>query len=209
MTFGDYNIVVDFNENFFQDIENENQAYWLGFIMADGCVTERSANSKCLEIHLQYADENHLQKWHKEVNAKQKIHRSRRASVKSILFSKKMCNDLGNLGCTPRKTLTLQFPDIKDNLFPHFIRGYFDGDGCLYYNRKSDKYRISFSGTPHFLQKIQQILGTKVKMKSFSKIHIIDIGGRHQVKRILHYMYDNATIYLDRKMEKANALLRI
>ena len=48
-----------------------------------------------------------------------------------------MVNDLINLGCIPNKSLTLTFPDfINDELLPHFIRGYFDGDGCIWNGKR-------------------------------------------------------------------------
>lgn len=52
------------------------------------------------------------------------------------ISSKTLTADLLKLGCTPRKSLTLKFPNdgiFKSNdLIRHFIRGYFDGDGSVF-----------------------------------------------------------------------------
>ena len=74
------------------------------------------------------------------------------------ISNKHLWNSLNTLGCTPRKSLTLQFPDINifssPELVKHFIRGYFDGDGCLSYYKDSLKPAISLLGTPEFLLKV-------------------------------------------------------
>ncbi|MGN0966721.1 MAG: LAGLIDADG family homing endonuclease [Candidatus Coprovivens sp.] len=59
--------------------------------------------------------------------------------------SKKMCEDLTKLGAFRNKSLTLKFPDFLDSkLMSHFIRGYFDGDGCVW-NGKRKKMTVKDS----------------------------------------------------------------
>lgn len=60
-----------------------------------------------------------------------------------------MANDLINLGCIPRKTLVLKFPNestVPKQLIKHFIRGYMDGDGCIstYYKKRKERKRRIF-----------------------------------------------------------------
>ena len=68
-------------------------------------------------------------------------------------------------GCVPNKSLILTFPDINvvsEDLVRHFIRGYFDGDGCLSFNK--NKYctpNISILGTKQFLEKLETISNFK------------------------------------------------
>lgn len=51
--------------------------------------------------------------------------------VTLTLASKYMCNTVEKWGLTQAKTFTINFPDfLPEELIPHFIRGYFDGDGC-------------------------------------------------------------------------------
>ena len=44
----------------------------------------------------------------------------------------RLYEDLRKFGLKRRKSLTLKFSThIKDQHLSHFIRGYFDGDGCI------------------------------------------------------------------------------
>lgn len=50
--------------------------------------------------------------------------------------------DLKNLGCERRKTYNENhIPNISENLIIHFIRGYFDGDGCVCISNKTKHYK--------------------------------------------------------------------
>lgn len=68
------------------------------------------------------------------------------------IVNKHLWNTLNNLGCTPQKSLTLKFPNIGSELFISFIRGYFDGDGCLTYYKGDKVYpKCDILGTEGFL----------------------------------------------------------
>lgn len=73
--------------------------------------------------------------------------------------SPKMVSDLEKWRCVPRKSLKIDsFPHIDASLYSHFIRGYFDGDGCLSYVKTENHYRIDFIGQEKFLKEIQIFL---------------------------------------------------
>ncbi|MBI2087073.1 MAG: hypothetical protein HYT69_02785 [Candidatus Zambryskibacteria bacterium] len=55
--------------------------------------------------------------------------------------SKEMFADLIKLGFTPNKSLIVDFPKIPNNLLGDFVRGYFDGDGCIYFKQHFAKDR--------------------------------------------------------------------
>ena len=57
-------------DRYFQTIDTENKAYWLGFIYADGCV---SKDLHYLTIDLSIADIDHIEKFKNEIDAHQKI----------------------------------------------------------------------------------------------------------------------------------------
>lgn len=73
------------------------------------------------------------------------------------ITNKHLWEILNSYGCTPRKSLTLQFPEKEvfnsPNLVRHFIRGYWDGDGCISYDKRKDSVvpRLSAVGTKQFL----------------------------------------------------------
>jgi hypothetical protein len=169
-----------YNENYFTQIDTEEKAYWLGFLYADGYIEPiyRKQKIKAMRavIGLQEADRNHLEKFliHIESNApitqnitilNHKNYYSNRVRINNT----KMCKDLIKLGCVNNKSLILKFPNddiIPKHLIRHFIRGYFDGDGCVYYkegekidnrNKKKYKYKrlmVSIVGTESFLNSL-------------------------------------------------------
>jgi intein/homing endonuclease len=78
------------------------------------------------------------------------------------IVNKHLWLTLNNLGCVPNKSKILEFPFIfkNSNLTRHFIRGYFDGDGCISYAIINNKVqpRVSLLGTKSFLTTIKYIL---------------------------------------------------
>ena len=137
------------NHNFFNKIDTEEKAYILGFLYADGYV---STKRNLIGLTLQESDIEIITKInkiiHKDkplvfINTK-KYHPGKnwQNSLRMEIASKQMTNDLVRLGCIPNKTYFLKFPAyeiIPEFLFHHFIRGFFDGDGCI-----SISYRKKF-----------------------------------------------------------------
>ena len=58
-----------------------------------------------------------------------------RVTYRLQIGSSQWFQSLSALGYTPAKSLTLQFPRVPSRHIPHFVRGYFDGDGCVYFRR--------------------------------------------------------------------------
>ena len=143
------------NENFFEVIDTEEKAYWLGFLYADGCVQQKG-NYYTTKIDLATIDRNHIEKFKKSLDSNHNINDYKDHS-KIVIGSKKMFNDLNNKGCVPKKTLILEFPTIEqvpEHLVHHFIRGYFDGDGTINIMKqfKTPQARFQLLGTYDFLK---------------------------------------------------------
>ena len=69
------------------------------------------------------------------------------------ISNEKLYDDVVNLGLTPNKSLTMQFPNIPNEFVRHFIRGCWDGDGSVYIDKPSQKIYASFvSGSRDFLE---------------------------------------------------------
>ena len=67
--------------------------------------------------------------------------------------SKYMVNSLRNLGLFQNKSLKIEFPSwITDEYYFHFLRGYIDGDGCIF---KTEK-RMSFIATENFCNSVSE-----------------------------------------------------
>lgn len=190
---------VQFNEDFFENIDGEPQAYWLGFLMADGCVSLTQSPKVQIKLHPQ--DEGHLIKWHESIGSCAKLSTINNKYKQSAHYSNKMCQDLIRHGCIPNKSLLLKFPNIPKELLNHFIRGYFDGDGCITF---SNNRKISFVGTKEFLEELRGVLNAKGHFSVTGRAFDWGVHGNKITQRIIDYMYKNATIWLDRKKEKCH-----
>ena len=121
-------------KDYFRTIDEESKAYWLGFLYADGCI---SNDLKTIIIELSAKDLRHIEKFKKAIEAPQNIQLYERDGVKFArirIGCKEMVSDLIEKGCHPHKTFDVHFPNldtVPNELIKHFIRGVFDGDGCI------------------------------------------------------------------------------
>ena len=205
---------VKFDESAFDLIDSEEKAYWLGFIYADGYI---DANKFIFEISLKSSDKEHLEKFNKFMKHKDKNHVKISNSkcgdkcferCRWYVSNKHLWNILNSYGCTPNKSLTLEFPNFLifkyDHLIRHFIRGYFDGDGSFsrYLLKTCVNPHIQIIGTHEFLTKIleySQLSGRFGKDKRWkNNTEYIEFDKENGIK-FINYIYDNCNIYLDRK----------
>jgi len=202
----------DLNESFFARIDNEERAYWLGFLSGDGSITGRNKIRLCLAIK----DKSHLKKFKKAVEWTGKDYHHKDTNSLEVYFrSSKMVNDLARYHITHRKTFTVRFPNLLKPLERHFVRGVFDADGCI--NRakritrgKSGQIYTSYGGefciegNKEFISAIQSRLvklGLPITSINYSgkSINRVRYGGINQLRKIHNYLYENATIFLERK----------
>jgi len=199
-----------FREDIFSTIDTEEKAYWLGFLFADGSVSSRD---NMVELSLSIKDKEHLRKFSQFVEdsgIKEAGHRCR-WSRSSKLFK----TDLVRYGCVPRKSLILEAPkNIPEDLAIHFVRGYVDGDGCVFYDKSNyfGRHRLEVLGTKNILDYIQTILGkSKANYRKNSKENditlVLNYNGR-QCREPLDKLYKNASVYLERKYDKYVKLCR-
>ena len=199
-----------FDDSVFEKIDTEEKAYWLGFIYADGCVYKNT-----LEITLSEKDLHHLQKFSNFLNAKKDcikkvcIHLNSNDKTyfayKLSVYSKKICCDLNNLGVHPKKSFTTEFPTeriLPKELIPHFIRGYFDGDGSIMSQETSKvKLAISIIGNHSFIHSLSKILNGSTIIKHKGKtgnMYYLNFKILKSIK-FCEFIYTHATIYMDRK----------
>lgn len=219
-------IQAKINHDYFENIDSEHKAYWLGFIYADGSITkkayEKGSYTYRLRMELMFEDKYILEQMALDLESdlKPKEYYNDTSSFEGynkpkhtayIMFSsKKMGEDLVKLGVVPNKTLILKsLPSIPDNLMKHFIRGYFDGDGSVYLT-KDNTIKTAFYGTHDFINSIQDFLIkelnlTKKKITDQKEANVSFVGmAKQESEKLYHYMYDEATIFLNRKYEKYN-----
>ena len=214
------------NHDYFENIDSEHKAYWLGFIYADGSITkkvyEKGSYTYRLRMELMFEDKYILEQMALDLKSDLKPKEyyndtshfegyNKPKHTAYIMFSsKKMGEDLVKLGVVPNKTFILKsLPNIPDNLMKHFIRGYFDGDGSVYLT-KDNTIKTAFYGTHDFINSIQDFLIkeldlTKKKITDQKEANVSFVGmAKQESEKLYHYMYDEATIFLNRKYEKYN-----
>lgn len=181
-------------DSFFENIDCEEKAYALGLIYSDGNI-HRDKYSWYITFGQQEERKELVYKLHKILGSESKIHSTLNGSKMFYYFSvvsKKMYDDLIKLGVTPNKSLILQFPNsIEKKLMPHFIRGLFDGDGCIWNGKrkkmviKKEKtinetrekiihnVKFTYTGNEEFVLAFQNFLIEEIKLKktklNFSK----------------------------------------
>lgn len=197
------------NEHFFRNINIEEKAYWLGFLYADGSLSQNR-----LTINLAEEDATHLDKFIKSIeftgNYKIKVEDTnfKKESKKANLEvnSTLMIKDLSKFVPVGKKSDKITFPfEISKQLYKHFIRGYFDGDGYVIKTRK----HIGFCGNLVFINQLRDIFETN----DFATNKDGTIGNQTETygelkyskkvtRKIMDWMYKGATVYLDRKFNE-------
>lgn len=209
------------NYHFFDTIDTEEKAYWLGFLTADGWISETKEGHKSVGIELQYGDIEHLRKFNKSIEGNYKItDRWRICSVSKNntkthncvirVYSKLMYDSLCELGFSTDKTYCIGIPLLRKDLIRHYVRGYFDGDGCFTLTNKTFKTNYitaSKNFNDDMLNILSQELDIHIKNHSYvneyeTVMYRPDITRNEDKIKFLDYMYKDSTIYLDRKYKK-------
>ena len=211
-----------YDKDFFKYIDSEEKAYWLGFVYADGYIIDNSDNKNYeFGICLSIKDIEHLKKFNKSINGniniatKEKYTFGKTHTMCSIrLYCKEMIKDLESHNIFQNKTYLECFPIVDKNLMPHFLRGYFDGDGCIVIDKKRKRHNFDYcSVNLKFLEYIRTFIYEEYEINSYiikekmNDIRTVDcyrlkICGLKNDYNFGQLLYKNANIYLDRKYEK-------
>ena len=206
------------NEDFFKKWSPE-MAYVLGFFAADGNMSPHSNGGRYVEFTS--CDKELIEKTRHLIQSNHKISGRTRSINQKIAYriqigSVGLYEDLISLGLTPNKSLTIKFPDIPPKYLRDFVRGYFDGDGCVYLRKNwaKDRGKLRWvfqtrftSGSEQFLRKLKSILNTKRICKGgylYNKKSGYElVFSHHDGLALFGFMYDNisAEMYLERKYD--------
>lgn len=200
------------NEAFFDEIVTEHQAYWLGFLTADGSVT--GSPRQCVQINLADTDKEHLNKFRTAV-ASDAPFVPNGSCVLLGLYSRKMVSALGALGVMPRKS-TREIPwNGNANLMRHYFRGLFDGDGCIcrYVRRGRVEWQVGLVGSAAVISAfsfwLHDRIGVAAKQpRTKGAIFQVAYSGTKLPRSIVSLLYADAQVYLDRKYALASKLMR-
>ncbi|MFA4999027.1 MAG: LAGLIDADG family homing endonuclease [Candidatus Paceibacterota bacterium] len=207
------------NERFFKKWSPE-MAYILGFFTADGSMIKNKRGAHFIEFET--IDRDILKKIQKIICPYHKIASRKRSENWSTSYqlqvgSKSIFNDLLSIGLNPRKSRRIVLPRIPKKYFPHFIRGYFDGDGnvtvCVY-NRKTRRNKPTrilqsgfVSGSKKFLESIKNMLlrlgivrgGTLYYSSGAWRLYFSINDSRRLYKYMYNSLVEGKSIFLARK----------
>jgi DNA-binding CsgD family transcriptional regulator/DNA-binding Xre family transcriptional regulator len=210
------------DHGFFDAIDSEEKAYWLGFLAADADIGAEGR----LSISLKPSDREHLYRLKYSLKSTHPVtdytsnsgYHGRQVTFSVLdIGSSRLVRGLTLNGVGPKKTFALRWPShLEPDMLKHFLRGMVDGDGSLttYVRQSPDngkfemQYRFSLTSNTNFLKECQRYLVeacdlrcTKLARKREGNPNIgsLAYGGRRQVERIFHLLYDDANIFLLRK----------
>lgn len=127
----------EINENFFRHW-SPDMAYVLGLLITDGCVSKAGTVSLCIN------DRELLEKVKKAMKSEHNIKASRHQDgLFCFHFAReKLTRDLEGLGVVPKKSLIVRFPKVPREYLPDFIRGVFDGDGSVFFDKRRPNFPL-------------------------------------------------------------------
>lgn len=208
------------DEHYFENIDNEEKAYFLGLIVSDGCIYSQNIRSSMVTITLQGCDKYILERFIKCIKSNKHITSDGRGCFEIQILSDIMVNDLRKYGLFENKSLHTIFPkNLPKDLYCHFIRGLIDGDGSIsFYNRQNRCCHVKAirfcQGNKKFVEDFIKFLhdniGTKIINVYQEKENLWSCAYRANSDMILliNYLYKDATIYLTRKKEKCDLIYK-
>jgi hypothetical protein len=196
--------------DYFKYIDTGEKAYWLGVLVSDGNIS-RDGN----KVSLASKDLDLINKFREAIKSTHAV-----SLVKSYdkrtdktyerytiqVASKEFASNLIDKGVTCLKSYSCFYPKIDDALNYHFIRGLFDGDGCLMV-KNSKNCRVSFIGTLEIINSIQLIFKNDLDInphpiyKVTDAMNVVCTNYFSETKIIMNKLYDESleNIRLDRK----------
>lgn len=194
-----YNI----NQDYFKTW-TPNMAYIFGFWCADGCIY----NGRCFDITIHKKDKYLLKRFAEELEYEGNLYDNVDKQASRLNFSCKVIyDDLVALGGKENKSLTLDFPEVPKEFLSDFIRGYFDGDGCIM-NLKKGRINLAFTcGSKSFLMKLWDILKEEAGVEGgsyYTPCVSLKFGKKDSIKIGTFIYKNNPELFLERKRKKFN-----
>lgn len=226
--------IYSVNEHYFDDINSDEKAYILGLFYSDACITNDYlifGQVACRKELVEKVNKALSSTYPVRYNAKRNFYLFR-------IKNKMLTTRLKELGCVEKKSLILKFSiKIVPEQFMHsFIRGYFDGDGCIWegkrkimtvkdLSRKEGKrdriihnVKFTITGNTSFISELQNYL---IKQLSFNKnklnfskakdtkhICTLEYSGRKQILAFYNYLYKDCSICEQNKKDKFEKIIR-
>lgn len=203
--------------DYFETIDTEAKAYYLGLLVADGCVV-KSKDTRGDQISIELTDKEILEELQKEIRSGGKLYRNKREDRYNSTYtwsvrSDKMARDLEKYGVIPNKTYLTDelYYDLREDLKRHYIRGIVDGDGSIYWSRDTWNLNVT-SKSENFLEELQDVFmeltgkENRKKITNYNGVHkLVYVSG--DVSKLCYVLYKDSNFYLPRKKELAKTVV--
>lgn len=200
-------------EDYFSNIDNENKAYLLGLLFADGSVVPNKDRETAISLQLLREDSNLLELFRQEINAKSPIQNNIDGTCSFSIRSNKLAKDLNEYNIISNKTYNIHsLPrNIPNKYYKDFLRGYIDGDGSLYFTKENNSFHLSL--TSHYIDLVEDyikiiynLLQTPERSKNrkptfYNNVAKFTLNG-FEAYKLAKLLYSEATIYCNRKYNK-------
>ena len=210
-----------FKEDYFDNIDTPNKAYILGILYADGNVDVEKYHR--MKLTLWDIDKPLLEDIRKELGmdkplnldkANKEKNKNRHDAWDLVIYSKHLTKRLNELGCMPRKSLILNFPNfIPENLMSHFLRGYFDGDGSI--SMKTRGLSINFTSSTNFCNGLNEYfnnmgIDTRITPTDNPQTSRVVSTRKEESLKVLKYIYEDLdeNLYMKRKYDNYQEKLK-
>lgn len=213
------------NFDYFNEIDSQEKAYFLGFIYADGNLFKNS-----ISISIRDYDRDVLDKMKSCMDSNHKIlvtpitdfyDSSKKLDgnmVQLIITHKNIRQAMLKHGVVENKTFHInELPKtVPRELMVHFIRGYIDGDGSFTKYKPSDnyyRYCFSVTGNIGFLEELRDFVVSCVDVKfnktlqdrypdRINETRTLKLSGKENLAKLLNWLYNDSSIYMNRKYIK-------
>jgi len=202
--------------DYFETIDTEEKAYFLGLMYADGSNT---ATQNQIKLKLLAEDSYILTRFAQALTygvdlPPLTIEITENSNMRSLqISSPQICSDLTKWGCMQSKSHILEFPTfLNEELMRHFIRGYFDGDGSIFNKirpRTGEHYAaVNFTGNIQFITAMKDLInnltGSNVNVVEIREAFQTTYTSYEAINSIRDYLYTNIddTLKLTRKYNK-------
>lgn len=202
--------------NMFEEIRDEHDAYWLGFLMGDSHVMKNGNG-----IMVGIIDKEHVEKLKKHYSIPAEIS----TEIKSLknknwsdmytigIYSQRSVGNAGKWGLVHDKNKRF-IPDLKPELMRHFWRGLWDADGCIRFNMTQPQ--IVFVCKEQFVRGFRKWLGVEGHGRDdmcggiYQKAHstwAANYSGMY-AKLVCEKLYKDCKVSLDRKKIVADRIIK-
>ena len=202
------------NHNYFDKLNNEN-SYYLGFLGADGTV-RKDRNE--IKIGLSSVDLKFLENFQEKLQSDRAIHiyqTNNGFEVAELLFTSAQIKEtIKQYGIIPNKSyIGLNLDLIPKKFHLPFIKGFYDGDGSVIYNKNTKQVKLTFcSGTKPILKQINEFFDNKGKIytdcRGKNPVYNLEFSTSASLS-ILEQFYSIDTPCLNRKYEKYKNILEL